>query len=228
MKQQTSNFYSIGKLVRKLKPEFSDISISKIRYLEGEGLIKPFRTESGYRQFSDQHLERLRVILRLQREYFLPLSEIKKKVEALDRGEEVNELISAEYKTDVSLDERKSEIPLKDAKSKTSLSKKELDKLNKYHLLDLSGEGSSQTIDVLDLEVIEIAKALSSYGIEPRHLSMFENLAERESLLYYQITAPTAKRDFKKAEQQINELIKLSQQLKGVLLKKAILKQFGK
>jgi DNA-binding transcriptional MerR regulator len=225
---RTSNFYSIGKLVRRLKPEFSDISISKVRYLENEGLIKPHRTDSGYRQFTDQHIDRLRVILRLQKEFYLPLSEIKKRVDALDRGEQVDELKSFGYKNDVSLMPDNSKIPLKDATAKTRLSKRELDKLNEYHLLDLSKNGSSETIDALDLEVIEIAKALSSYGIEPRHLSMFESLAEREAVLFYQITAPLAKRDFKKAEKQINELVKYSQQLKSILLKKAILKQFSK
>lgn len=228
MAAKTSEIYPIGKIVRLLKPEFSDVSISKIRYLENEGLIKPHRSKSGYRQFTENHVQRLRIILRLQKEFYLPLNEIRKKVDALDRGEKVAEIKSVGYKSDVSLKKKGSKVSLSEARTKTHLTKKELEKLKEYHLLDLSKDGSKETIDALDLEVIEVAKALSSYGIEPRHLMMYENLAEREALLFYQITAPKAKKNFKKAEEQVNELIKQSQHLKSVLLKKALLKQFSK
>jgi len=78
---------SIGDVLDQLRPEFSDITISKIRFLESQGLIDPERTPSGYRKFSPEDIERLRFILRQQREHFLPLKVIKERLEQMDRGE---------------------------------------------------------------------------------------------------------------------------------------------
>jgi len=78
---------SIGDVLDQLRPEFSDITISKIRFLESQGLIDPERTPSGYRKFSPSDIERLRYILREQREHFLPLKVIKERLDQLDRGE---------------------------------------------------------------------------------------------------------------------------------------------
>jgi len=78
---------SIGDVLDQLRPEFADITISKIRFLESQGLIDPERTPSGYRKFSPADIERLRFILREQREHFLPLKVIKERLDQLDRGE---------------------------------------------------------------------------------------------------------------------------------------------
>src|ERR1043166_4749788 len=78
---------SIGDVLDQLRPEFADITISKIRFLESQGLIDPERTPSGYRKFSPSDIERLRYILREQREHFLPLKVIKERLDQLDRGE---------------------------------------------------------------------------------------------------------------------------------------------
>jgi DNA-binding transcriptional MerR regulator len=78
---------SIGDVLDQLRPEFADITISKIRFLESQGLIDPERTPSGYRKFSTGDIERLRFILRQQREHFLPLKVIKERLEQMDRGE---------------------------------------------------------------------------------------------------------------------------------------------
>src|SRR5204862_4954326 len=79
---QREKLLRIGEVVRRLADEFPDISISKIRYLEDEGLLAPRRTQGGYRLFSEDDLERLRTILRLQREEFLPLRVIKDELDA--------------------------------------------------------------------------------------------------------------------------------------------------
>ena len=78
---------SIGDVLDQLRPEFADITISKIRFLQSQGLIDPERTPSGYRKFSPADIERLRFILREQREHFLPLKVIKERLDQLDRGE---------------------------------------------------------------------------------------------------------------------------------------------
>ena len=79
-------YLSIGEVLSKLRPEFSDITISKIRFLETEGLIDPARTPSGYRKFTVADLERLRYVLSAQRDQYLPLRVIKDNLDALDRG----------------------------------------------------------------------------------------------------------------------------------------------
>jgi len=79
-------YLSIGEVLAKLRPEFSDITISKIRFLESEGLIEPQRTPSGYRKFTATDLERLRYVLQAQRDQYLPLRVIKENLDAMDRG----------------------------------------------------------------------------------------------------------------------------------------------
>ena len=79
-------YLSIGEVLSKLRGEFSDITISKIRFLESEGLIDPQRTPSGYRKFTNVDLERLRYVLAAQRDQYLPLRVIKENLDALDRG----------------------------------------------------------------------------------------------------------------------------------------------
>ena len=78
----------IGAVVDALKAEFPDVSVSKVRFLEGEGLIHPTRTASGYRQFTNADVEQVRYILRQQRDHFLPLKVIKEKLVGLERGVE--------------------------------------------------------------------------------------------------------------------------------------------
>ena len=77
---------SIGAVLARLKPEFPDVSVSKIRFLESEGLVTPDRTPSGYRQFSAADVERLRYVLAAQRDHYLPLKVIKDQLDAIDRG----------------------------------------------------------------------------------------------------------------------------------------------
>src|SRR5437764_10258411 len=79
-------FLSIGEVLAALKPEFTDVTVSKIRFLEAEGLISPTRTNSGYRTFYPNDLERLRTILKMQRESFLPLKVIRDRLASLDAG----------------------------------------------------------------------------------------------------------------------------------------------
>ena len=79
-------YLSIGEVLTKLRGDFADITISKIRFLESEGLIEPQRTPSGYRKFTTTDLDRLRYVLLAQRDQYLPLKVIKENLDALDRG----------------------------------------------------------------------------------------------------------------------------------------------
>jgi DNA-binding transcriptional MerR regulator len=80
---------SIGEVLSQLRPEFADVTISKLRFLEAEGLVEPFRAPSGYRKYTAAHVERLRFILTAQRDRYLPLRVIREQIEAMDRGERV-------------------------------------------------------------------------------------------------------------------------------------------
>src|SRR5690242_16428947 len=80
---------SIGEVLGLLRPEFPDVTISKLRFLEAEGLIEPMRAPSGYRKYTRAHVERLRFVLTAQRDRYLPLRVIREQIEALDRGERV-------------------------------------------------------------------------------------------------------------------------------------------
>ena len=80
---------SIGEVLSQLRPEFADVTISKLRFLEAEGLVEPFRAPSGYRKYTAAHVERLRFILAAQRDRYLPLRVIREQIEAMDRGERV-------------------------------------------------------------------------------------------------------------------------------------------
>ena len=81
-----SNLFTIGEVLNQVRSEFEDISISKIRFLEAEGLLVPARTKSGYRKFSHADVDKLRYILRMQKDHYLPLKVIKEHLEAIDRG----------------------------------------------------------------------------------------------------------------------------------------------
>src|SRR5215470_11378476 len=80
---------SIGEVLARLRPEFPDITISKLRFLESEGLVEPYRAPSGYRKYTAGHVERLRFVLAAQRDRYLPLRVIREQIEATDRGERV-------------------------------------------------------------------------------------------------------------------------------------------
>jgi len=94
---------SIGEVLTRLRPEFPDVTISKIRFLETEGLVEPQRTPSGYRKFSTADLQRLRYVLAAQRDRYLPLKVIREHLEAIDRGLEPPELPGGEPRVPVAL-----------------------------------------------------------------------------------------------------------------------------
>ena len=104
-KQTRERLLRIGEVVRRLRGEFPDISISKIRYLEDEGLLQPRRTQGGYRLFSEADLERLEKILRLQRDEFLPLRVIREELAAGAGRERRRRRAVGAREEDVDLDE---------------------------------------------------------------------------------------------------------------------------
>ncbi len=192
---------SIGAVLAQLKPEFPDVTISKIRFLESEGLVTPERTRSGYRSFAPDDVERLRYILTAQRDRFWPLKVIREALDAMDRGltppqDAADDARPAvpEARPDPSLPTpeqlqapdrlRLTASELRDA---AGLDGRAFEALTTFGLLrpdeeDHYGEG--------DLAVARAAGGLSAYGVEPRHLRPFRTAADREIGLVQQVVSP--------------------------------------
>ena len=165
---------SIGQVLDELRPEFPDISPSKIRFLEAEGLIQPLRSSSGYRRFAVADIERLRFILTAQRDEYLPLRVIKDRLEAVD-GTAVG---GAGEVPAVAM--TRSEL-LEAASAAEGL----LAELEDYGLVRRARVYGTQA-----LSVVREAVLLAEYGIQPRHLRAVKASADRETSLVEQAVAP--------------------------------------
>ncbi len=216
-----SEFHTIGQVVNILKSSFSDITISKIRFLENEGLIKPQRTSGGYRKFSDTDLARLKAVLALQKEQYLPLSVIKKNPHLIEQNADngdTHKAISNNYL------EPPDNVSIKDALKKTGITKKQLEDFSGYFSITKKDNGEEQTISEIDVDILNIIKSLARFGIEPRHLKMYDNLVSKEALMIHQIVAPFAKNK-RRLEEKVLDLTDALQNLQKLLLKKALLKE---
>lgn len=193
---------SIGEVLGKLRPDFPDVTISKIRFLESEGLIEPQRTPSGYRKFTSDDLGRLRYILGAQRDHYLPLKVIREHLEAIDRGLEPPSTPGASPRVPVAV-VRAAAYPEPDDfvadGSSLRLSRPEmlaaaeideelLSALESYGLITARAPG--EHYDGGAVAVATAAGELAGYGIEPRHLRAFKAAADREAGLIEQVVTP--------------------------------------
>lgn len=232
MTAATRNFMSIGELLKVLKEEFPDVSISKIRFLEGEGLIEPERTSSGYRKFYAGDLARLRFILRLQRDQFMPLKVIRQRMDHFDPSsvEEPTGNGSTKVPEGVADEEDLEtfdvgvQLSFSELISTSGAEEATVRELEEYGLIDSHSTGDGVYYDEDDLVVARIARDFSKFGIEPRHIRMYRNFADRESGLFSQIIAATrAGGDSQReASRAVAELARLSKRLKHVLLKASL------
>ena len=168
----TRGSVSIGQVLDELSQEFPDISPSKIRFLESEGLIQPLRSSSGYRRFSVADIERLRFILTAQRDEYLPLRVIKERLDALDGA------VAPGAVPPVAM--TRSEL-LAAAGAAEEL----LAELEDYGVVRRARSYGTQTLSVL-----RSAVRLGEYGIQPRHLRVVKAAADRETALVEQAVAP--------------------------------------
>ncbi len=196
-----STVLSIGEVINLLRDDFPDVSVSKIRFLESQGLISPQRSASGYRQFDDDDVARLRFILQQQRDHFLPLKVIKSKLTLWERGEE--SLGAMEATTSKLKD---SGEPL-DRARRSGLSDPELEDLIEFGLIrPISGT----TVFPAETGVIAAeAKRLMDYGLEPRHLRAIRLSVDRESDLLGQLVAPLAKASNADSRSQAWEILEI-------------------
>ncbi len=184
----TEDQLSIGEVINLLRDDFPDVSVSKIRFLESQGLIDPDRSNSGYRQFAEQDVARLRFILQQQRDHFLPLKVIKSKLTLWERGEEESPH-SAPPPT--SLDEGGEPLARDDVLKRSNLSEEQLDALIEVGLI--SPIDSSDVFPPESGLIATEARRLMEHGLEPRHLRSIRLAADRESDLLTQLVAPLLK-----------------------------------
>ncbi len=174
---------TIGTVCRRLKAEFPDISISKIRYLEDQGLLNPRRTQGGYRLFSEDDVERLETILRLQRDEFLPLRVIRDELASGAGKERRRRRATAVGGPEEGLD-------LDGLCERAAIAPERARELEEFGLLEPRVESGQRRYSETDVEIAAVCDALARFGIAPRHLRAFRTAADRETSLLDALVAP--------------------------------------
>jgi DNA-binding transcriptional MerR regulator len=215
--------WSIGAVLDRLRGEFPDVTISKIRFLESEGLVSPARSASGYRQFSTEDLDRLRFVLAAQRDQYLPLKVIKQQLDERDRrssGEHRPLVVVPSGEPEAPTVSNKVRLTREDLLAEAEISSSMLAAIEQYGIVR-PGPAGFYDSDAVDLA--RTANALTEFGIEPRHLRAFRAAADRETGLLQQIVGPVAKqRDpdaAARAEDLLREMAGLSIRLHALLIK---------
>jgi DNA-binding transcriptional MerR regulator len=232
----TRNYRSIGEVLVSVKTEFPDITISKIRFLESEGLIDPERTPSGYRKFYDQDVDRLKAILRMQRDEYLPLKVIKDRLlqQEAENGEAAE---GVELESTVDPEEDLAEPPtglqmsIEEMSAATGVDRDRIKDLESYGLVSSHGPESARYYDGDDYIVLSIVKDLFRYGVEPRHLTMYKHFAEREAAFFETIVLPQLRQRNPEARRaattSLGELARASRKLKQALLRTNLRQYLG-
>jgi DNA-binding transcriptional MerR regulator len=230
----TRNYQSIGEVLVNVKTEFPDITISKIRFLESEGLITPERTPSGYRKFYPEDVERLRSILRLQRDEYLPLKVIKERLLKADTGDEEDlpTLEQAVGGAEPDGSEDLAEAPtglqmsVEEMSAATGVDRDRIKELEGFGIVCSHGPEGGRYYDGDDYVTLSIVKDFLRFGIEPRHLTMYKHFADRESAFFEALVAPTLRQknpDARRAAAQtLGDLTSTSRKFKQALLRNSL------
>jgi DNA-binding transcriptional MerR regulator len=229
------SFLSIGEVLSQLRADFPDVTISKIRFLESEGLVDPERTSAGYRKFSHADVQRLRYVLTAQRDHYLPLRVIKDHLEALDRGLEPADHPSTGPRVPMTLvsaeglpgpeafgkDAADIRLSRRELLESAELDEASLDQLEQYGLVSTRTGGTHY--DGTSLTIARTVAEMSRFGIEPRHLRAFTAAADREVGLVEQVVTPLVRQRGPearaRAEEVARELAALSVRLHAALVK---------
>lgn len=228
---------SIGSVLAQLRVDFPDVTISKIRFLESEGLIQPDRTAAGYRQFSASDVERLRYVLSAQRDHYLPLRVIKEHLDAVDQGsaprwpraarsivdprpEPCLEVGTGPGGSDALDTAAPARMTQEELLAAAGISRQALTELEQFGLVRPGPAGFYDSDAVV---VATTARAMTDFGLEARHLRAFRASADREVGLLAQIVTPVSlQRDpdaRARAEEVVRELAVLSLRLHAQLVK---------
>jgi len=219
---------TIGQVVARLRQVSPDISISKIRFLEEEGLVAPERTAGGYRKFSSADLARIELILRMQKELFLPLSVIREKLVDYDSGKmpaEIRQLMGATEPVALPLDEAE-RVSLEDVPSTMGVPISFVNELASFGLIELHAEEKGPQLTRSDVDIVRTCWDMRRFGVEPRHLRMYETFAERETAFFSQILMPAFRHRTPETRQKLvetlSELTALSERLTSGLVRRSL------
>ncbi|MEU3147826.1 MerR family transcriptional regulator [Streptomyces sp. NPDC006999] len=221
---------SIGTVLNVLREEFPEVTISKIRFLESEGLIEPQRSPSGYRKFSAGDVERLGHVLRMQRDHYLPLKVIREHLDAMERGEAAPLPALSRQRDGEPGPESLADPPATAARigraqllAAAGVDQRQLAEWESYGLL------APVEDEVYDAEAVTVAgliTELGRFGIEPRHLRAMKAAADREAGLVDQVVAPLKRHRNPQtrahAQERTKELAGLTAKLHAALVGSAL------
>jgi DNA-binding transcriptional MerR regulator len=205
---------TIGAVCRSLKSEFPDISISKIRYLEDQGLLTPRRTQGGYRLFGEDDVERLQTILRLQRDEFLPLRVIRQELASPQTKDR-------RRKRPAGLTGDEVDIDVDELCERAGITMQLVRELEEYGLVvPVSRDGEKRYAEG-DVDVASACARMASFGISARHLRSFRTAADRQAALLEQLVAPSLRsRSLERRQaglEDLHTLAELSRELSQLL-----------
>jgi DNA-binding transcriptional MerR regulator len=225
---------TIGAVCKALSQEFPDISISKIRYLEDQKLLSPRRTPGGYRLYAQTDVSRLRTILRLQRDEFLPLRVIRQELAAGRTEEdiptaaaqapapEVGRPGAALRRLSFSIRDRGALYSLDDVVEETGAEPALVRELEDFGIVQGETRGGTRYYDETEREIVRAVTELARYGVGGRNLRVFKSSADRESALLQQILAPSLRsrnpERRKEAIEALENLAAVASHLKHLLL----------
>jgi DNA-binding transcriptional MerR regulator len=216
---------TIGAVCKSLHQEFPDISISKIRYLEDQKLLAPRRTQGGYRLYTQSDIQRLRTILRLQRDEFLPLRVIRQE---LAGGRADNDVAPpggdrhAVRRAMVTVREHGALYSIEDVVEETGADPKLVSELVEFGVIKGETRGGARYYDETEREIIRAVSELARYGVGGRNLRVFRSSADREAQLLQSILAPALRsrnpERRKEAIEALENLASVTTHLKHLLL----------
>jgi DNA-binding transcriptional MerR regulator len=222
---------TIGAVSKALVQEFPDISISKIRYLEDQKLVAPRRTPGGYRLYTSSDVQRLRTILRLQRDEFLPLRVIRQELATGRAAEEQQDppvgVSAAEdkrrrHRARVTVRDHGAMYSLDEVLEETRAEPQMVAELEEYGVIKGTARGGTKYFDETEREIIRAVTELARYGVGGRNLRAFRTSADREAALLQQILAPALRsrnqQRRKEALDALENLAAVTTHLKHLLL----------
>ena len=231
----TRNYQSIGEVLVSVKTEFPDITISKIRFLEAEGLIEPERTPSGYRKFYAPDVDKLKSILRMQRDEYLPLKVIKERLVKQDADEIADEVgdgggpageaeeRAASAVAEIAEAPTGLQMSIEEMSAATGIDRERIKELESFNIVCSHGPDGAKYYDGDDYIILSIVRDFFRHGIEPRHLTMYKHFADREADFFEALVAPTLRQknpDARRtASQTLVDLSVTSRKLKQALLR---------
>lgn len=183
-----SSGLSIGKATELLRQEFPELTMSKIRFLETQGLVAPSRSSAGYRQYRSSDIERLRFVLRQQRDHFLPLRVIKSQLAGWERAEALQPAEEPPAETPALSGVDDYVFELREVSQRSGLSRKDLRQLVHYGILTPKGDDGNPRFTSLDLAISRHCRTLIGLGLEARHLRMIRNTVDRQVELIGRVT----------------------------------------